>query len=341
MSILFAANMPAGLKTPPVANNSSLSPNIGNTDFDGGNTMWSPQGIRAAASNNIQEIELLSPETAFWLGANLYTLNTGSVSYCVFANGGTDAFCLYNHNGLLQLRSWNGSAWEVISGQVSTRFNVNIIGGQLGLATHAARYDFDINIHTTSGHIRVYKGNVLILSFEGNTVFNSVTSINQIKFMYHGSSTTAFSEFLVSTKRTIGLRCYSATINGAGASTTFSTGTFAGVDEESVVIATIDGDFAESNSTDQVLGLALDSLINTAYGVHAISVNFRSLFSAGAPEKANPFLRVSGTNYHGPDKTLDTAYGPNYHVWNSNPNGSVSWQVDDIAPLEAGIRSRT
>jgi len=345
MGILHASNTLAGVTVNSVAATTitSLS-NIGDVDYQTGSLNWAVTGFRPSSANGFQEIDIASAQTQFWVAFNHYTLpstgNTGHMFTCK-VNGGSDAISLYCNNNIPELRHWNGSAWIVLSGQVSTRHNLGVAGGVANASLTSARYDIDIKIHSSAGWINVYRGNILILSYSGNTVFNGVTSVNQFRFHHGFTSHTTVSEFLISTNRTIGLRNYSATINGAGASTTFTSGTFTAVDEEDVISSTVDADFALSATADQILGLALDSLLNSLFKIYAVVINFRALNIAGAPESANAFIRVASTNYHGTDSTLLTSYEGRKHVWETNPNTLVDWVAADIPALEAGVRSRT
>lgn len=160
---------------------------------------------------------------------------------------------------------------------------------------------------------------------------------------FHASSITqtGLTEFLISTQKTIGQRCYSATINAAGLSTNWTTGTFASLDEESATTTTTDSDWAESLTADQIMYLNLDVLSVPTLPIVGVVVNARALAIAGAPEKLNVGVRAGGTTYHGPDQTLPASYGGRKSVWMTNPFTGVKWVNADIAALEALIRSRT
>jgi hypothetical protein len=344
MAILHASNLLAGMTQNSTPSTTTSSAPMSDTYFEVPSSIWAPASFRGNVLNAYQEVDLNATQTEFWTAFNHFTLassgHTGHMMTCK-VKGGSDAISLYHTSNILNLKYWNGSSWVDISGQVSSRYNLGVAGGNLELSTTSARFDVHIKIHSSAGWIRVYRAGLLILSFEGNTVFNSVTAVDQIRFYHSSIVQTSFAEILISNERTIGLRCYTASVNGAGASTTFTSGTFASVDEESNIPSTVDTDYGESSTADQVLGLALDTLANSIYKIYAVVVNFRSLYIAGAPEKANAFLRVAATNYHGSDKTLLTTYEGQKEIWETNPNTAVAWVSGDIAALEAGIRSRT
>jgi len=345
MTILAAFNLTTGLSEGSTQPNSSTgAARIGTNDFDNNQGDFSPVSLAVNTINSTFETQLDSTQTEFWAAYNHYTLQSSGhtgLMFSVVNAAGDNSWAIWSQANVLGLRSWNGSSWVAIPDHISTRFNLGINGGSLDLSTVAARFDVHMKIHSSTGFIRVYRANKMILSFEGNTVFNGVTEVSRVRFHASSITQTSLAEFIVSTQKTIGQRCYTISVNGAGLSNNWTSGTFASVDEESNFASTVDTDFAQSDTADQILYTALDTLSVPTLPIVGIVVNARALSTAGAPDRMNVGIRAGGTTYHGSDQTLTASYAGKRSVWMTNPFTGVRWVNADIAALEALIRSRT
>ena len=328
MTILHASNTSAGnnQNSSIISGNSSFA-RMGNEEFTTSSSLWAPTSFTVNPTNGLIEVDLPSAQERIWAAMNHYTPQSSGHTglFMSFTDStGNNAISVFFQSNTLQLRYWNGSVWIQITEAVSTRHN-----------TINGRFNVHIRLHATEGFIRVYRGEILVLHYTGNTIFNSVSQITKVRFHMSSTIQTSIAELLVSTKKTIGKRCYTATINGAGVSNNFTSGIWSAVDDENVNTSTLDTDFMESTTSGQIAYLALDNLANTALPIHAVAINARALKSAGSPESISLGIRVGGVDYHGADQSLPTVYTSRKEVWNFNPNTAAPWVAANIPSLEA------
>lgn len=337
MSILFAANLAAGFSAGSVCAGSNTGGQAGYEELSGSSTLFAPVVLEPIATGTGElDVKFPSSQTDFWLGFAFYRSSATTLTYSIAEFGvwgGNKSFAIRLNSNTPTLEWWNGSAWTVIS-TAPTRLNSKLYGP----GKH--RFDVHMNVHATTGFIRVYLHGKLILSYSGDTAKNSVTTVDKVAFPSN-SSFTYYGEVLVATRKTIGLRINTVSVTGAGGVSGFTTGSYADVDEEGGALSAIDTDYMQSDTADQIHVVALDNLGQTNWGVRAVVVNARCWYTGAAPQKANVVVRMASTNYHGTDKTIGTAGEGIQDVWETNPNTSAAWTSADITNLEVGVRSRT
>lgn len=149
------------------------------------------------------------------------------------------------------------------------------------------------------------------------------------------SATQAFSQIIVATTSTIGMRLMTFYASGTGASDTW-TGTYTSIDEA----VYSDADFiwsASANEVELFAGTLVGSL--TGYSVAAVGVSARAKTDGTGPTNIQLAVRTGATNYFSSSQALDAGYGAFLNIWEDNPNTTIDWTVADISTLQFGVKS--
>lgn len=336
MSFLFAASLFAGYAAGSTYASVSTNGPRGNDDYVNSIVnLYGSVGIAPGTSNALLA-KLPSAQTEFWVGFDYSSATTSAQTLSIMGieiAGGNKSFALYLNASVPGLRWWNGSSWTVLSG-VSQRRNYNLQG------QFTNRFDVHVKLDNSAGFIKVYRYGMLILEFNGDTIENGVSTVDQIRFTGVDSN-SSYGEVIIATHRTVGLRLCTLSVASAGSVTGWTSGTFASIDEETQSLASSDADYIESGTVDQVLTVNVDSLGVTTLPVQAVAVNVRGLYTGAAPQGFNALVRMASTDYHAADGALGTTAQGFCDLWATNPNTSLPWTTTDITNLEAGVRSRT
>jgi hypothetical protein len=233
------------------------------------------------------------------------------------------------NDGTLQLEtSPDGSTW-------TARGNCNAAAG--------SRQTMDVHIvsNTASGSVDLYLGGTHRVT-SGTVDLSGLTGITKARMwgLSRGIGVNAcYSQVIMATETTIGMRVGTIYMSGQGSTHTFDTGGYANVDE----IAYSDADFDQSGTAGQVELFTGTSVFNlTGYTPRAIALTARAKTDGTAPTKFRFQLRSGGVTYdNGADLSLDFGYGNYCAVWETNPATSAAFQPSEISALQYGLKSVT
>ena len=201
--------------------------------------------------------------------------------------------------------------------------------------------DIDIHIvrHLTTGSIDIYKDNVSVLSYSGDTDTDVTPELVKFSGLTTNAREMSISQVIVANEDTKGMKIATNSVDGDGTTGDW-TGDYTAVDE----FIYDNADYDETNSTSQV-ELRTVSDINAAYStynVKAVMVSDIISNDAGsAVTDAQHQLRTGGTTYSGANLSI-TKDGTDQSVttvWETNPNTAASWSQAEVNALECGTKS--
>lgn len=228
----------------------------------------------------------------------------------------------------LYLQYWNGLAWVDAGTPFTLDFDV-----RQNIDLHAV-------VNSASGSLDLYVEGTQRMS-SGAIDLSGIASLKKVHCTGMGTSVDrpfSWSQIIIATETTIGMRVGTIVMTGQGATHTFTTGGFGNIDE------TIHNDAGLWNSAtnDQVelcTGTPVPSF--TGYVIRAIGIYARAKKSGSGPAQMQLALRSAGTTYFSATKALDFAYGAIGNVWETNPATGVAFLGSAIASLEYGVKSIT
>lgn len=197
--------------------------------------------------------------------------------------------------------------------------------------------DIHITCNSATGVADLYLAGTKRIS-NPSVDLSTVTNIAQLRG--YGRTTVfsaiqAYSQVIVATTSTIGMRLMTFYASGTGATDQW-TGTHASIDE--AVYG--DADFiwsATPNEVELFAGTLVGSL--TGYSVAAVGVSARAKTDGTGPENLQLAVRTGGTTYFSSSIPLDAGYTANLAIWEDNPNTTIDWAVADIPTLQFGVKS--
>jgi hypothetical protein len=233
-----------------------------------------------------------------------------------------------NTGGTWQMERWTGSAWVSVGNFVASSSVLQTI-------------DIHIVSNTASGSIKLYVAGTKRI--DSGTVdlsaFSGITKIRCWGVTRGISSDIGYSQIVLASESTVGMRVGTIVMTGQGNTHSFDTGGFANIDET----VYSDADFIQSGTAAQIeqfTGTAVPSF--TGYSIRALALTARAKTSGSAPTKMRFSLRSAGTDYlSGSDITLDAGYGAFCAVWETNPATSAAFLSSEIAALQYGVKSVT
>lgn len=234
----------------------------------------------------------------------------------------------YNATVTWTVDKWSGTAWITLK----------------SITASETRQVVDLHVvsNTSSGSIDLYLSGTKRLS-TGTVDLSGLSGVAQCRMWgyspSYGNAYQDYSQVVLATETTIGMRVGTLVMTGQGTTHTFDTGGFANVDE----IAYSDADFIQSGTAAQVeLFTATPVPSFTGYSIRALALTARAKSDGSAPTKFRFQLRSAGTTYdNGADLSLDFGYGNFCAVWLTNPATSAAFQASEISALQYGVKSVT
>jgi len=230
-------------------------------------------------------------------------------------------------DGVWQMEHWNGTSWTAL-------------GSCNAAASSLQTLDIHIVSNTSSGSVNLYMSGTLRITAPVNlSTLTGITKVRSWGATRGIQVTISYSQFILATVSTIGMRVGTIYMSGQGATHTFDTGGYANVDE----LAYSDADFDQSGTAGQVELFTGTSVFNmTGYTPRAIALTARAKTDGTAPTKFRFQLRCGGVTYdNGADLSLDFGYGNFCAVWETNPATGLPFTSTDIAGLQFGLKSVT
>jgi hypothetical protein len=230
-------------------------------------------------------------------------------------------------DGVWQLERWNGASWTSLG-------NCNAAAGS------AQTLDIHIVSNTSSGSVNLYMSGTLRITASVN--LSTLTGIAKVRAwgINRGiNGPVDYTQFVLATETTIGMRVGTIYMSGQGVTHTFDTGGYANIDE----LVYSDADFVQSGTAGQIelfTGTPVPSF--TGYSIRALALTARAKSDGSAPAHFRFQLRSGGVTYdNGSDLALDFGYGNYCAVWETNPATSAAFQPSEISALQYGVKSVT
>lgn len=227
-------------------------------------------------------------------------------------------------NGLLQAQYWNGSAWTNIGSTWAFTLNTN----------------YYLDVHVTlgaSGGVEIFWNGSLVTS--GSASLTAYSNLRTFQLRSNTASVSTFwSQIQVADVSTVNHSIATFVPSTAGTDTD-GTGTNANMTEA----VTSDATYVELTAAGQKRSGKNSARAYTGT-VRGVTVGGRLMrVDATGPQKAKPYVLISGTRYYGTTYTLTTGFADYSYTWQTNPATGVEWTASDIndADLEMGWEAVT
>jgi hypothetical protein len=234
----------------------------------------------------------------------------------------------YNATQQWNVDKWNGSTWVTLKSFTSSN-SLQVV-------------DLHVVSNTSSGSIDLYIAGTKRLS-TGTVDLSGLSGVAQCRMWGNnpsfGGAYQDYSQVVMATESTIGMRVSTVPMTGQGATHTFDTGGYTNIDEA----VYSDADFVQSGTAGQVELFTGTSVFNlSGYSVRAVALTARAKTDGSAPTHFRFQLRSGGMTYdNGADLPLDFGYGNFCAVWENNPATLARFQPSEIAGLQFGLKSVT
>lgn len=205
-------------------------------------------------------------------------------------------------------------------------------------ASSSARQTVAIHIvcNSASGSGALYLSGTKRLEGTGKDL-SAITSLEKARFYGKTTAITKtnyFSQPVIANQSLIGWRLKTVPATGAGATTDW-TGGYTEIDE----IVYSDVDFINSGTANQVELFSHSTTVPDGYTVRGVIVAARAKEGDTGPTQIQLALRSGGTTYFSSTQALDSGYGANVAVWETDPATAGAFTAASIAALQFGVKS--
>ena len=256
----------------------------------------------------------------------------GSGTIISFTNGATRLGTLTFDSTSRLLQARRGDESGAILGTGTTAFVNNTV----------ALIEVHYKPHDTTGIFQVKVNGVLEIDFSGDTT-NNALQINRIIF---GRSVTSgwvygyVDNVIIDNAVWVGdTRIQAIKPTGPGNSTQWDPSAGANWDCVEEVPAS-DTDDVSTNVADEIDLYTFGDLTGSIEEIKCVQAQARAI-KEGAPTPQNLQLacRSGGTNYTGPNNAPGTTAQSFAKLWETNPNTSNPWAVDEVNAAEIGVKA--
>jgi hypothetical protein len=292
---------------------------------------------RSTSAAGYLQTPAVSAQANFWLhyegSINGYSLSSSAVQSVTFLDsGGIEQIRVtvtYQSPSTWTVDKWNGSSWTTLKSITVAQFTRQVV-------------DVHIVSNTASGSIDLYVAGTKRLS-TGTIDLSTLTGITQCR-MYGNDPGFAgayqdYSQVVMASETTIGMRVGTIYMSGQGATHTFDTGGYTNIDEA----VYSDADFIQSGTAGQIelfTGTAIPTF--TSYSIRAVALTARAKTDGSPPAHFRFQLRSGGVVYdNGADLALDFGYGNFCAVWETDPATGSAFANTAISTLQFGVKSVT
>lgn len=271
--------------------------------------------------------------TSFWFTGRWYASNgtgTSANDFISFYDGTTRR---------LSIQSDGASRIRIST--INSAGTVTVLATSFLTVTSSLIQKLDVQVisYGSSGTVNVYNEGVLYVTYTGNIITDSATSLSNfgIGSIMTGNS-TYWSEMIVSSEdtRKLSLATLYPTANG---NTYNWTDTYASIDESTID----DADLISSSSANQVAQTTVNSSLIPAgtLNVLAVGVSGRSTKGGTGPQNINIGIRTNSNDYYSSNLPLPTIFDRISYIWEINPNTSTTWTYSELtnAGFNIGVRS--
>jgi len=227
---------------------------------------------------------------------------------------------------------YNGSSWDTVASVSTAPFS------------NSTRYRIDVHlkISDTDGIFRLYRNNILILDYVGDTLRTAATAVDKLWFRtpYTSTgSTTIFSGVIVADEDTRHMVFHQSEPVSDGANDDFVGAAASSLSKTALEIpplALIRGDTGDAQT---FVMEDIDGALS-AYDVKAVvlQARVRRAPTAGA-QNAEMVVRHGGTDYAEALPALEPDWQPTQMIYHNNPGTSAPWTQADVNAAEFGFKA--
>jgi hypothetical protein len=283
------------------------------------------------ASLGVSEYSIRYAEsTEIWIHAFLYQESVAA----------EDLIYIGGDDGAYKIALESDGRWSVYA-NVAATYTLLATTDDPVLVDEGAHIDIRI-LMDVSGEIQIYKDEVEVLTFSGDTTGDATYMDNlYIQGLTGAGNETMISQLIIADQPTLGMRLVTLPVTGAG-STSEWTGTAADIDEaelnEADFISALEGDLVSTFALTNVPTPAYDNYAAIAVAVGVLANNPAETF-VGNIQAA---LRIGGINYFSADSPFLTHDGQTVatvFTFNSDPSNASAWNKTKVNALEVGVKS--
>lgn len=271
--------------------------------------------------------------TDYWLHFRGYPTMVGSSD----SNSNTAWVTLLNASGVAICALFkDGNVSQASKLTVYGTSNVVSAGTILPVVNTEFFVDVHVNVSGSTTTVNVYKDGVLACtatnSNNGGRGIPVKAVMRASNCGYNQFNRMNYSEFIVATHSTLGMRLDELQVASAG------------------FYSDMIGTVTDLNTLDVLTGVLTDAVGErvswnpVAYagsgGIAAVIASGRAHRKSGTPSKLAHFLRLSSTDYDGTEQTIDD-HAVWQHVWETNPATAVAWAGGDLSGIQVGLKSAT
>ena len=250
---------------------------------------------------------------------------------------------VYNAGGtLVKCESINGATVVALIANTNTGYPFYSATGNITTNTNPlGDFGLDVN-YAAGGWVRIYRGNILVGEFLGDPRVGGSTTLSYGKKQSPNSGASwgeaAFSQIIYGDEDITGMKIVSHYPNAAGSTNTFSSGSFANIDEA----GTPGTDFNESLVANQKELFAMSDVPAAVATPVVRALILRSTVQgaaagSGGPTKVRQLQKSGATETQGAQKTPSAvAFDLVSDQYDVNPATGVAYTKAEINALEIG-----
>jgi hypothetical protein len=284
-------------------------------------------------------IELPTSISEFWMTYWLNAAYTGNAYVPLILYDGTIPILRFKtvSNGF-SVEQYSGTAWV----EIIPAFVCDVLVG--------ARYDIKWVMSATVGVIEIYRNNILLASFYGNTKLQASTTINKVLLdnwrtdQDSVSFASRLSQLLIQSDTTRFVEVLASYPNGTATYQEQSAGVLADINEKST---DEQGDitkmiYTNANSRSAFVTDGIAVQFDTGWVVTAVVSNVRASIGVGSPLNAvAPMIRIGTTDAFSTNKSVGLPFKTTFTEWPVNPATGVAWTIAQSEAVAVGVRVAT
>lgn len=297
------------------------------------------RGSLGVSQNSLVAAEF-TPSTEIWVHMEVYfgTMGAGSTTPTIYFvdNVAGQVVAQFDGDGTTatnNLEYWNGAAFTEITPDDTLAVNTKYL------------FDFHLKIDNVNGRFAYYRDGTLKQEFLGDTLNSPYTAIDGLVLAGFGagaSTDSGFSQVIVATQSTIGMRLMTLAPTGNGTNTAW-TGTFS--DISSTVIETGSGGLANtyiysgaSGDKETYACTDMPAASKSGFEPIAVVVAARGRTHGTGPTALHLGVRTNSTDDFASALALSAELQGAYRVLELNPVTGRQWTYTELDALEIGVK---
>lgn len=331
MTILFAGN-DIDAFTPFSLPNIAASTDVSRFDAD-----FVQAALRVEALGQLRGVFPAQTEGWAHFSSNLEALFSGQDEPTMeLRDTGTGQVVLRikGENNVFALEYWNGASFTRITPALPIFADI----------THTI--DVFWRIADVDGSFAIYLDGQVVAQFSGDTALPGFTQIDELRLLSADHQNTGqlswiyYSEVLVATTPTLGMRVASLTATANGFNTQWAGDV---TDINDVGIAN-DATAITSDTAGQIETFVMSDLSAEAAALtlNAVCVNARARKQLGGPQNLQLAVRVGASDFFSANVAgIGLGFDGFQNIWETNPATLAPWTASEVNAIEAGVRSQT